>query len=125
MDCLGFVADQVLPCECRRKGFQYGMVVPNEIVDSEGEVQHQPENDDGSKTATNLGSAERLDQEQKNQDRTGSPNNGGRRDALVHKPESLDRTEDRLSRGQDAIYKAASASGTKSIYRLHGTRDQR
>lgn len=49
-------------------------------VDAKGEIEQQPENDNGGVCAGDLRDPEWLDQEDKNQDGTGDPYNSGRVD---------------------------------------------
>lgn len=79
------------------------MIVLDQIVDSGGEVEQQPNDDNGSEARAQLGCSEPLDQEKEDDDGARNSNDGARREVRSYNPYSLDGAQDRLSRHEDTV----------------------
>lgn len=68
----------------------------DQIVDSESCIETKPDDDNRGESNSNLSGTERLNHEQKNENSTSDPNNGGFGDVRLDDIESLDGTKNRL-----------------------------
>ena len=72
-------------------------------MDAGSQVEQQPDDHNGGEGRAEPGSAEGLQQEEKDEDGAGSANDGGRLEVGVGDFEALDGTQDGLSRSEHAV----------------------
>jgi hypothetical protein len=72
------------------------MIEFNQIVDPESSIETKPDYDNRGECDGNFCCTERLNQEQKNENSTSGPNNGGFSDIRLDDIEPLDGTKNRL-----------------------------
>ena len=95
--------DQVCEGKIRTERLQHSVVMMGQVIDARCEVKQEPDCNDRRKGCSKLGSAEGLDDEQKNKDGTGNPNNSLNLEVRVGYRDTLDGTKDGLSRSKHAI----------------------
>lgn len=100
---IGLVTNQVLKSMYRVEGYQHRMIVPCQIEDTKAGVEKQPDNDDGRKRGSELAGTEGLDQEQDDQYARSCPDHGRFSDIWNDHIETLYRTKNGLSWGQNAV----------------------
>lgn len=72
------------------------MIEEGQIVDSESCIETKPDDNNRGESNGNLSGTERLNQEQKNEDSAGGPDNGSFGDVRLDDIEPLDGTKNRL-----------------------------